>query len=338
MLRALVRLAPEQRPHVQLHFAYSSPADAIYGRELGELDPQRQWLAQWRYVSSAGARLTVEHVLTRSGAVATAAEWYICGSAEFKRPLEAALARRGVAQAQIHAEMFSSPRTPAMAPVTGAVPTLTASSSLSSAVPGGERAAVAQIRLADEDRMLAVRPGETLLEALERHGYRPDFSCRAGACGTCRLRLLAGRVSQAGDALSARERAQGYVLSCVAQPVGDVTLASAGSAAVAVGAGTATGAPRQPAARRVSRRVLRWTLAAAAVALFVQTWTVTSQSQAAASGSDGSQPSNSSPCSTNDDSGAVCVAPTATPSGPSNIITGPTYPTPTPSTHSGSSR
>jgi hypothetical protein len=85
--------------------------------------------------------------------------------------------------------------------------------------------------------------------------------------------------------------------------------------------------------------VLRWTLAAAAVALFVQTWTVTSQTQSAqAAGSDSSQPSNSSPCSTNDDSGAVCVAPTATPSGPSNIITGPIYPTLTPSTHSGSSR
>jgi ferredoxin len=202
------------------------------------------------------------------------------------------------------------------------------------------RAAAAQIRLADEDRMLAARPGETLLEALERHGYHPDFSCRAGACGTCRLRLLAGRVSQAGDALSARERAQGYVLSCVAQPLGDVTLASAGSAAVAVGAGTATGSPRQPAARRVSRRVLRWTLAAAAVALFVQTWTVTSQTQSAqAAGSDSSQPSNTAPCSTSeDDNGTVCVAPNPTPSGPSSISTSPTYPTPTPSTHSGSSR
>jgi len=340
MLRALARLAPERRPRVQLHYAYSSPADAIYGRELGELDPQQQWLAQWRYVSSAGARLTVEQVLAVSGAVATAAEWYICGSAEFKRPLEGALARRGVAQAQIHAEMFSSPRTPVLSAVSGAVPAATASSSRSS----GVRAVAAQIRLADQDRVLATRPGETLLETLERHGYHPDFSCRAGACGTCRLRLLAGHVSQAGDALSARERVQGYVLSCVAQPLGDVTLASAGSAAggaVAVGAGIAAGAPRQPASRRVTRRVLRWTLAAAAVGLFVQTWTVTSQTQAAASGSDGSQPSNTAPCSTSgDDTGAVCVAPTPTPSGPSSIITGPTYPTPTPSTHShsGSSR
>ncbi len=343
MLRALARLAPEQRPRVQLHYAYSSPADAIYGRELGELDPQQHWLAQRRYVSSAGARLTVEHVLAISGAIATAAEWYICGSAEFKRPLEAALAWRGVAQAQIHAEMFSSPRTPAMAPVTGAVPAVVASGSGASAVPSGVQAIAAQIRLADQDRVLAARPGETLLEALERHGYHPDFSCRAGACGTCRLRLLSGRVSQIGGALSARERAQGYVLSCVAQPVGDVTLASTGSPAVAAAAavaGAAAGAPRRPAARRVSRRVLRWTLAAAAVALFVQTWTVTSQTQSAqAAGSDSSQPATTAPCSTSgDDNGAVCVTPTPTPSGPTSISTSPTSPTPTPSTHSGSSR
>jgi ferredoxin-NADP reductase len=336
MLRALARLAPERRPRVQLHYAYSSPVDAIYGRELGELDPQQRWLTQWHYISSTGSRLTVEHVLSLSGGGATAAEWYICGSAEFKRPLEAALARRGVAAAQIHAEMFSSPRTPALSPANTAATALTASSTRSS----GVRSVAAQIRLADEDRVLAARPGETLLETLERNGYHPDFSCRAGACGACRLRLLAGRVSRAGDALSARERAQGYVLSCIAQPMGDVTLASAGPAKVTVATGAAAGAPRLPAARRVTRRVLRWSLAAAAVALFVQTWTVTSQSQAAASGSDGSQPSNSSPCSTNDDSGAVCAAPTPTPSGPSNIITGPTYPTPTPSTHShsGSSR
>jgi ferredoxin-NADP reductase len=110
MLRALARMAPNQRPHVQLHYAYHSPADAIYGRELAALDPQRQWLTQWRYVSTEGGRITVEHVLARSAANVPTADWYICGPAEFKRAMQAGLAERGIAPARVHVEVFASPR------------------------------------------------------------------------------------------------------------------------------------------------------------------------------------------------------------------------------------
>jgi ferredoxin-NADP reductase len=347
MLRALARLAPERRPRVQLHYAYSSPADAIYGRELAQLDPRREWLAQSHYMSSTGGRLTVEHVLALAGPHTVDAEWYICGSAEFKRALDAALVRRGVAQGQIHAEMFASPRI-----VEARAPSETGVAGDTARVV----AAAARVRLADEDRVLSARPGETLLEVLERHGYRPDFSCRVGACGTCRLRLLSGHVSQAGGGLSSRERAQGYVLSCVAQPLGDVTLASAGAPAVAAGevaAGVAAGAAvraggTRSRGRRGARTALRWTLAAASVALFAQTWAVTSSTQTAqAASSDGGQPATTIPCSNsrNDDEheddhhdgGAQCATPTPTPSGPSSISTSPTFPSP-PSTSSGSSR
>jgi ferredoxin-NADP reductase len=319
MLRALARLSPEQRPRVQLHYAYPSPADAIYGRELADMDPARQWLAQWHYVSSAGKRLSVEQVLALSGSLTAQAEWYVCGTAEFKRAMEAALARRGVAPAQIHTEMFSSPRMPT-------------STGMSRSV----HAVASQMRLADEDRVLSARAGETLLETLERYGYRPDYSCRAGACGTCRLRVLAGQVSQAGEALSARERAQGYVLSCVAQPLGDVTLESAGSSmgAATAGSGGAIGA-RRPVARRGARTALRWTLAVASLALFAQTWSVTSQTHSAQAAGSGSSPSNS--CANGEDDSGLCVASTPTPSGPSSISTSPTFPSP-PSTNSGSSR
>lgn len=36
--------------------------------------------------------------------------------------------------------------------------------------------------------------GELLLEALEKNGYSPEYQCRAGYCGTCRLKMLRGRV------------------------------------------------------------------------------------------------------------------------------------------------
>ncbi|PZO94785.1 MAG: [Fe-S]-binding protein [Haemophilus parainfluenzae] len=35
---------------------------------------------------------------------------------------------------------------------------------------------------------------ELLLDALEKNGYAPEYQCRAGYCGTCRLKILRGRV------------------------------------------------------------------------------------------------------------------------------------------------
>ena len=87
-----------------------------------------------------------------------------------------------------------------------------------------------RVRLADRNAVLEARPGETLLEVLERNGYHPQFSCRVGSCGTCKLRRVSGQVREVAEVdpsvLSPQERAQGYVLSCVSQPVGEVTLAS----------------------------------------------------------------------------------------------------------------
>jgi ferredoxin len=84
--------------------------------------------------------------------------------------------------------------------------------------------------IADTGDALNVEPGETLLAALERNGYHPDFSCRAGICGSCKLRMLEGEVDQPGEILSPAEKANGYVLSCIAHPKGQVTLASGGRA------------------------------------------------------------------------------------------------------------
>jgi ferredoxin-NADP reductase len=327
MLRALAHLAPLQRPRVQLHYAYHSPADAIYGRELAALDPQRSWLVQWHYVSTSGARISPEQVFALVGAGAAAAHWYVCGPAGFKRALEAVLVRRGVPAPQIHAEVFASPRGPA-AGTSAAAPTQ--QSTQHAAVPRG---AGARVRLADRNVALEARPGETLLETLERHGYHPAYDCRVGACGTCRLRLLAGQVSDAGEALRPGERAAGAVLSCVAIPRGDVTLASANatrSVAGAVGAASA-----QRVARRSGRRAIRWGLAAASLSVFVGAWTLTQSASASqAATTPGSVPApTATPCSSSFRDDGSCSS--SLPSGSSGITT---QPTPTPNTHTGVSR
>ena len=80
---------------------------------------------------------------------------------------------------------------------------------------------------------LPVRPGQTVLAALEAAGRAWPASCRNGTCRTCIGRLAAGRVRYAiaWPGLSADEKAEGCFLACVAFPDGDVTLAGPGASA-----------------------------------------------------------------------------------------------------------
>jgi ferredoxin len=129
-------------------------------------------------------------------------------------------------------------------------------------------------------------PGEVLLQTLERYGYRPDFNCRVGTCGTCRIRLLSGQVYQGdADGLTPAERAAGYVLSCSAQPGGDIVLASAGQPVAAYGNDYPPG--RVALGRKRAKQKLRLGLVVASCALFITAWGFTNHKP-------GSQSSNSS--------------------------------------------
>jgi ferredoxin len=65
---------------------------------------------------------------------------------------------------------------------------------------------------------------EPLLNALEARGVSLPYGCRYGGCISCAARLLAGEVDQrAGVALNGRQLADGYVLLCIARPLGDCT-------------------------------------------------------------------------------------------------------------------
>lgn len=63
-----------------------------------------------------------------------------------------------------------------------------------------------------------------LLIAAEHAGLAPPSSCRNGTCRTCIGRLASGQVRYRiqWPGLSVEEKAEGYILPCVAYPVGDV--------------------------------------------------------------------------------------------------------------------
>ncbi len=78
-----------------------------------------------------------------------------------------------------------------------------------------------------EDRIIAVRAGETLLDAGLREGLPMPFECRNGGCGVCKCTLVHGQVSllpYQASALTAEELAAGKSLLCCAIALSDVEI------------------------------------------------------------------------------------------------------------------
>ena len=69
-------------------------------------------------------------------------------------------------------------------------------------------------------------PDRTLLQAAEDAGIEIPSSCRNGTCRTCYCKMLSGAVQYRIEwpGLSAEEKAEGWILPCVAEPRGDVTM------------------------------------------------------------------------------------------------------------------
>ncbi len=67
---------------------------------------------------------------------------------------------------------------------------------------------------------------QNLLLSLEQGGIAWPSSCRNGTCRTCFSQLNRGAVHYQIEwpGLSAEEKAQGFILPCVAYPTTDVTL------------------------------------------------------------------------------------------------------------------
>jgi CDP-4-dehydro-6-deoxyglucose reductase len=78
-------------------------------------------------------------------------------------------------------------------------------------------------------RSFEVEPGEAILPAAIRQGIGMPYGCKDGACGSCKCRKLEGTVvhgTHQAKALSPEEEAEGYILTCVGVPQGDVVIFS----------------------------------------------------------------------------------------------------------------
>lgn len=133
-------------------------------------------------------------------------DFYVCGPAPFTQSLYDGLRTYAVADHRIHAEAFGAaslerhPDAGTVAPVRPAPST--------QPVP---------VLFATSLKEARWTPGSgSLLELAEARGLDPAFSCRAGSCGTCRTKLLAGTVTYPTEPTA--RIGEGGVLLCSAVP------------------------------------------------------------------------------------------------------------------------
>src|SRR5574340_1767879 len=73
----------------------------------------------------------------------------------------------------------------------------------------------------------SIEPDETILDAGLKHGYPLPYSCRDGACGVCKGKIVQGHVDHGrhlDSALTDAEKSVGMALFCCAKPLSDLVI------------------------------------------------------------------------------------------------------------------
>lgn len=151
-------------------------------------------------------------------------EFYLCGPPPFMQAVFRLVRSLGVARERIAYEFFG-PAT-VLEPDEALVKPAPAAVQAPSA-PAGATAAAADGAITVTFRRSGrsanwVDGAESLLSFAESHGLAPEFSCRAGVCGTCKTGLVEGEVSYFEDPLD--DPGAGQVLICCARPKGNLVL------------------------------------------------------------------------------------------------------------------
>ena len=93
------------------------------------------------------------------------------------------------------------------------------------AEPEAEGACGYEVRFNKLGDVVHTKPGQTILAAAQQQGLRVPSSCSKGLCGTCKTKMLEGKVDMKhGGGIRQREIDQGWILPCCSVPLSPVVL------------------------------------------------------------------------------------------------------------------
>jgi len=197
---------------IYLILGFRAPRDFIFREELAALQARNPnlrvvvttsnpgsepWPGPVGHIDAALLASVVPDIQTRRA--------HICGPPSMMEAVKAALLKLSVPFAQIKTEAFGTvKRDP------------TSNSAASTEVAG-------KVFFQASDMTAFVLVDATILDAADETGVFIDNACRSGTCGSCRVKLVSGSVKMAvQDALTAQDKAEGYILACQAKISSDV--------------------------------------------------------------------------------------------------------------------
>ena len=181
----------------------------LHVRVLVSADPDTSWEGPRGHIT--------RDVIAEFVPQLTAGPVLLCGPDPMMTAMRQILVGMGVPDADVWQEAFVS--RPDVEPAAGEV------DGVATAVSGEALSAGATARLAFRraGKIIEIGTDQTILEAAEAHGVDLPFECRSGICGQCKTQLVSGRVTMAvQDALSASDRAKGFILACQAHALTNV--------------------------------------------------------------------------------------------------------------------
>ncbi len=142
--------------------------------------------------------------------------YYMCGPTQMMASFRTDLLALGINEADIHTEAFGGP------PAAGANSVTAKAQQKTGARGKGDRSRF-KITFSDSERRVVWEPHHgSLLDIAEACGVEARASCRAGQCGSCKVRLKSGEVTYTSPPAAAVE--EGTCLPCLARPVSDLVV------------------------------------------------------------------------------------------------------------------
>ncbi|CAN1211397.1 2Fe-2S iron-sulfur cluster-binding protein [Tumidithrix helvetica PCC 7403] len=174
----------QKNPNLHLHYCYSqpSPEDEGHYQSTG-------------YTDAA----LVEQLVQQE------AEYFLCGSPAFMKSLREGFMARGIPESRVFFESFSKERKE----------TVQADKVIESAK--ADITGESKVEFAKSEKSVTWNPNSvSLLDFAEENDLNPDYSCRAGVCGTCMCKLLEGEVTYLETPTATID--EGSVLICISKP------------------------------------------------------------------------------------------------------------------------
>ncbi|WP_036480611.1 PDR/VanB family oxidoreductase [Myxosarcina sp. GI1] len=169
----------------ELHYAAESPTECAFYEFL-----QERYSSQIKfYFSHLNNRLDPKQILKEQP---LGTHVYLCTPPSLSEDILNTAQSLGYPDAAIHRELFGAVKSNKTKPFTAV--------------------------LAQSETEIKVPKDKTLLEALEAANIPANYSCRAGGCGACEVKVLAGEIKHLDSYYSPEERAeQDRILACISR-------------------------------------------------------------------------------------------------------------------------